>query len=649
VLGTQIELGGGHYTVIGIAPRGFTGVDPSEVDAWVPFTAGTSVAQLQDLQHSRQGYWLFVIARPRTGVSLARAAEAATVAIRNGERADGASEERIRRRAPTAAFTSALPRDARGDSADSKVAVLVGLVSLLLLMLACANVANLQLTRAIRRRREIAIRLALGVSRRRLLAHLTLDSLLLSIAGGGAALLIVYSGSDVVRRLLFDVDWVDGPVDRHVLAYTAVVALLTGLVSGLAPAIQASRPDLADALKVGGRGSTGHRSLARTGLLVVQAAFATVLLVGTGVFVLSVRRIDRMPLGMNPPHVNVVSVNTDGRTVTDNERRDMYARLEAAARRFPGVAATALGVSLPFSTSSGVRVTLPGRDSVPVTRDGGPYLNEVGPEFFDVMGTHLLVGRSFNAGDRAGSAPVAIVNATTARLWWPGTTAVGRCIHIGSDTMPCAEVVGIVENARRQTIIEDESVQFFVPLGQGPAWAPQVLFVRSVGSASDIAAALHRHLQLTVAGVPYVSIRPLGDLISPGTRSWRLGATMFTAFGVLALLLASVGLYAILAYDVAQRTQEIGVRMALGASASEITRLVVGRGVRTVAVGAAIGLAIVFASGHTVAPLLFSTSPYEPAVLIGVATTLLAAALLATWLPAGRASRVDPTAALRAD
>ena len=266
------------------------------------------------------------------------------------------------------------------------------------------------------------------------------------------------------------------------------------------------------------------------------------------------------------------------------------------------------------------------------------------------MNTRLLAGRLFTAGDRAGSAPVAIVNATTARLWWPGTSAVGQCMRVGADTNPCAQVVGVVENARRQTIIEGESVQFFVPMGQGPAWAtPQVLFVRTTGAASDAAAAMQRHLQRTVAGAPYIDVRPLADLISPRTRSWRLGATMFTAFGVLALLLASVGLYGILAYDVAQRTQEIGVRMALGASASEITQLVVGRGVRTVAFGAAIGLAIVFASGRAVAPLLFSTSPYEPSVLIGVAITLLVASLLATWLPAGRASRVDPTAALRSD
>jgi putative ABC transport system permease protein len=187
-------------------------------------------------------------------------------------------------------------------------------------------------------------------------------------------------------------------------------------------------------------------------------------------------------------------------------------------------------------------------------------------------------------------------------------------------------------------------------MGQGPVWAtPQVLFVRTNGSASDIASSMQRHVQQSVAGAPYVEVRPLGNLISPRTKSWRLGATMFTAFGILALLLASVGLYGILAYDVAQRTQEIGVRMALGASASEIAKLVVGRGVRTVGLGAAIGLMIVFAAGRAVAPLLFKTSPYEPSVLVVVAVTLLAAALLATWLPAGRASRVDPTAALRAD
>lgn len=650
VLGANVELAGVRYTVVGVAPSGFTGVTPGEIDVWIPLTAGTTAAQLEGWRRARQSYWLLVVARPRAGVSLARAADAATTAVRNGEIADGESRDNTHLRGPVASFTSALPRDARGHSADSKVAVLVGAVSLLLLVLACANVANLQLTRAIRRRREIAIRLALGVSRKRLLAQLTLDTILLSGAGGGAALLVVYWGTNALRRVLFNVDWVGGPVDGHVLAYTAVVALVTGLVSGLAPALQASRPDLADALKSGARGGTSERSPTRTALLVVQAAFATVLLVGTGVFILSVHRIDAMPLGMDPTHVDVISIVTSGKQITDRERTDLYQRLEAAARQFPGVGVTAAGISLPFFTSSGVGVRLPGRDSVPTTRDGGPYINAVGPDFFAVMGTRLLAGRLFNAGDRAGSAPVAIVNATTARLWWPGTSAVGQCMRIGSDTMPCAQVVGVVENSRRQKILEDESVQFFVPMGQGPAWAsPQVLFVRTNGVASDAATSIQRHLQRSVAGVPYVEVRPLVDLISPRTRSWRLGATMFTAFGVLALLLASVGLYAILAYDVAQRTQEIGVRMALGASVFEITRLIVGRGVRTVTLGVAIGLAIVFASGRTIAPLLFSTSPYEPSVLIAVAATLLAAALFATWLPAGKASRVDPTAALRAE
>ena len=266
VLGANLELAGVRYTVIGVAPSGFTGVTPGAIDVWIPLTAGTTAQQLENWRRGRQSYWLLVVARPRADVSLARAADAATTAIRTGEIADGETQENIRLRGPVASFTSALPRDARGGSANSKVAVLVGAVSLLLLALACANVANLQLTRAIRRRREIAIRLALGVSRKRLLAQLTLDTILLSVAGGGAALLVVYWGTNAVRRVMFSVDWVGGPVDTRMLVYTSVVALLTGLVSGLAPAVHASRPDLADALKAGARGA-GRPSGRRHGLL----------------------------------------------------------------------------------------------------------------------------------------------------------------------------------------------------------------------------------------------------------------------------------------------------------------------------------------------------------------------------------------------
>jgi predicted permease len=353
---------------------------------------------------------------------------------------------------------------------------------------------------------------------------------------------------------------------------------------------------------------------------------------------------------MDAGHLSVAMLDVEGRSVTNAEIGDETLRIEAAARAFPGVSSTATTAYLPFYTSNGIGVTLPGRDSVPLTKDGGPYMNVVGPDFFVVAGTRIVMGRGFTRADRAGSSPVAVVNATTAKLWWPGENPIGKCFRVGGDTMPCSEVVGVAENARRQRVLEDASVQFFLPAGQGPAYAtPHMLLIRSALDASRFAQPLQRHLQSSAPDIPYVSVQPLGDLIDPQTRSWRLGATVFSAFGGLALLLASIGLYASLAYDVAQRTREIGVRVALGARSLEIARLIIGRGLGIAVLGLGIGMAVVLVFARIVAPLLFQTTPYEPGVIAAAALALIGGALASTAVPAQRATRVDPSRALNAE
>ncbi len=650
VIGKSVALGDGRYTVVGVAPERFVGLSQSAVDVWIPLTAGIPADEVRNWDKGRQAFWLRIVGRLRPDVATTQGQTSASATLRAGDIRAGVDPKWIGQRNPRIALTSALPRHARATSPDAKVSLLLGAVSLLVLLLACANVANLLLARGIKRRREIALRVALGIGRGRLIRLLVLESLVLSTFGGIAAVLVVRWGGELVRRVLFaDIEWVDSPVDGRVLMYTALAALATGMLAGLAPALQASRPQLAGALKEGVREGHVHRSAARRTLLLVQAALTVVLLVGTGLFVRSLQRIEALPLGMDVERVLVATLSLSGTSYKKAEVTEIFRRFEETARGVPGTRAVAVGTTLPFASAWSEEVAVPGRDSLPLTRAGGPYFNAVTPDFFAAVGTRVLRGRGFTAADR-GRHRVVVVNETLARLWWPGESPLGRCMTIGGDTMPCAEIVGVVENARRFQLIEDESAQFYIPLEHAPSYAqPSTLFVRVTGDPTVLAGTLRRKLQAAVPNLPYVSVEPFSEQVSPQTRSWRLGATMFGAFGTLALVLAAVGLYGVLAYDVSQRMHEMGVRIALGARSSDVSRLVVADGLRVVGLGLVVGFAIALLAGRLVAPLLFQTSPREPTVFGVVGLVVLMVAVAATLVPAWRAARVDPVAALRGE
>jgi predicted permease len=328
--------------------------------------------------------------------------------------------------------------------------------------------------------------------------------------------------------------------------------------------------------------------------------------------------------------------------------REMAERVRAV----PGVRGAALSTALPFYSTSAVRFRLPGRDSLPRVADGGPYINAVSPGYLRTLGTHLLRGRDFAEGDRAGSAPVAIVNQAMAELYWPGESAVGQCILIGDPGAPCTTVVGVMENARRQGIVEGTSLQYLVPLGQQPAFMRVGQLVARLAPDADVAlasAAVGRAMQGVGADLPYADVFPMSDLLAGELRPWRMGAAMFGAFGALALLLAAVGLYGVVAYSVSQRTQELGVRMALGAQRGDVRRMVLRQGVALAAVGVAIGAVLALLLAPRVGDLLFKTSPRDPMVFGGVVATMLVVAVAACLVPAWRASRVDPAITMRAE
>ena len=650
-IGRTLAIGDDQYTIVGVAPRGFTGVTSEIVDAWVPLTANVTAEEYAGWLRSRQAYWLRTIARVRDGVTPERAAAMSTAALRAGAVRDGESPQAVAASSPSVHLVSVLPREARADSTEAKVAVLLGAVSLLVLLITCANVANLQLARGVARQREVAVRIALGIDRARLVRQLVCETVLLALAAGVAAIVVTLWGGGLVRRVLFTSDLaVATPVDLRLVAYTAFAAVLAGIVSGLLPALQSSRPAVSDALRAGARAGGPVRSRTRAVLLVTQAALTVVFLVGAVLFVRSLRRIQSLPLGLEPDRVLVVRARTSGMRFSDSDVDALYARLLDAARAAPGIESAAVAGGLPFSTVWAEEVKVPGRDSLPLTRDGGPYFNAVSPDFFRTMGIHVLRGRGFTEADRGTTARTVVVNKTLVDLWWPNEEAIGHCMKVGGDTMPCAQIVGVVENTRRFQLIEDPAVYFYVPREQAPRWSHTgVLVARPRGDAIQAVESLRRELQTRVLDAPFIDVSRLDELVNPQMRAWRLGATAFGVFGLLAVVVAALGLYSVLAYDVSRRFRELGIRVALGAGSDDIRRMVVGRGIRVAVVGAALGFAIAIAAGPTVAPLLFQTSARDPSAFLVAAAVLFTVSVLAAIVPMRRAARVDPIVALRAD
>lgn len=658
-IGRSIVLAGRPHQIIGIAPQDFRGLGLSPIDVFAPVTDGMSASGIADLLRQRQNFAYSIVARLKPGISIRAAEEEATAAVMAGEREAGTPAKQLAATAPRITLTSARPRDARGDRPEARISALLGTVSLFVLLLACANVVNLQLARAVRRRRETAVRVALGVSRGRLIRQLVLDCMVLAGAGGALGVLIARFGGAFVRRALLGASVAEvGATDVRILAFTTLATMVAGLVTGLLPAREVLRSDLASSLKEGAKGSASRETRRlRFVLLVAQSALATVLLVGTGVFVLSLRRIEAVPLGFTPDRAAVARPNFSGRRnaelpVGDDTRRAQiiaqFERLRRAALETPGVRHAALALTAPFEGGYAVGFRLPGRDSVPVTRDGGPYYNAIRGDYFDAIGARIILGRAFSESDQVAGGRVAIVNETAARLWWPGESAIGKCIQLDDASSRCTEVVGVVQNTHRAQIVEDEFVQLLVPLAQAAPLAPGVvLFGISGGDRDRVIAEAHRRMQSVDPGLPYVNVRPLDALVAPHLRSWRLGATMFTVFGALAVVLAAIGLYSVLAYDVAERRLELGVRSALGAATQRLALLVIGRGVRAVVAGTVIGSLISLLLGPRVAPLLFQTSARDPFVFVAAGGVLLVVAVAATLVPAVRAARIDPIEALR--
>jgi predicted permease len=660
VLGRTLELAGHAYTVVGVMPPGFTGVDLKPVDVWLPLVTAGVLDRGDGWLSNRGFYWLNAVARLAPSVDVRAAQEQATAALVNARRADIEKGNYIKD-----AHVALDPLvAARGPQAsgESKVARWLGGVSLLVLLIACANVANLLLARGTRRRREVAVRLALGVGRARLVTTMVVESVLLALLGGGVALLLATWGGGIIRKtLLAGVFFPESAVSPRILVFVAIAAVVAGLLAGLGPALQGTRADLTGDLAMGAGSGAGGRSWTRAMLTVVQAALSVVLLVGAGLFVRSVSAVHHADLGLDVNRLVLASIEFETRAMHSpgadesspdggsdtQEQNQVYEEAMQRLAKVPGVAAVA-GTEAPFQWGFASNLKVPGLDSIPQLPGGGPYYVDVTPGYFRTVGLKVTRGRAFRASDDAGAERVAMVSERMARTLWPHEDPLGKCLLVGN-SKECTTVVGVVENANRYGIREAASMTYYMPLAQRKGRLIHGLYLRTSGDPARLAAEVAPVLRGLDPRIRYASVAPLQDKIDPEARSWTLGATLFTVFGLLALLVAAVGLYGVLAFDVAQRTRELGIRTALGAERARLLRSVVSHGLRMAVVGVVLGLGIALLAAPHVGDLLFKVSPRDPDVFIAVALALLLVALLASFVPGLRATRVDPMVALRTE
>jgi predicted permease len=667
-IGQFLDLGTDRYTIVGVAPREFTGVELSDVDVWIPIAAanGLRFAKGADWATTRNSQWVSILARLKPGATIQRAQAQATLVLQAGQRSRMAAATDTRYLTSPDSLVVELSSIVPGKSirsfglgarsAEMRVSKLLGGVSLIVLLIACANVANLLLVRALGRRREIAVRLALGVRRPRLIRQLLVEGLVLSFLGGVGALLCAHWASGFIRTLLLgEVAWSGSAIDGRLMMFTALAAIGTGVLTSLLPAFQASKPELTSALKAGVREGGAARSGTRSVLLAAQAALAIILLAGAGLFVRSLQKVAATPLGIDIDQVLVASVAHASVGMSNAEAREVFRRVTDRATEIPGISAAATSVGLSFGMGWGTTLIVPGRE--PPGQPHNPSQYAVTPHYFRVLGIRLIDGRLFTDADRAGTERVTVINETTARTFWPGENPLGQCVKFGADSMPCTTVVGIVANARRQQLIEQPVSMVYRPLDQlDPSVYDQSVsffgfsfIARATRKPSAVAEPLRRLIQSAAPNMPYAVVRPLSDRLGRQTRAWTLGATMFSIFGALSLLLAAIGLYSVVAFTAAQRVHEFGVRVALGATGASLIRLIVLRGVTPVVAGLGIGIGTALMAARLVEGLLFELSPRDPTVFLSVSLTLLLVAVLASLVPAVRATRVDPMVALRSD
>ncbi|HEX4696404.1 MAG TPA: ABC transporter permease [Candidatus Udaeobacter sp.] len=644
VIGRAVTLNGESYTVIGVMPRSvhLPAYGNWNDQLWVP------IAFTNEEATQRGNHFLDVVARMKPGITLKQAqAEMETIAAR-------LAKEYPKYNMRIGATVTPLHEEIVGDIKPALL-ILLGAVGFVLLI-ACANVANLLLARAAVREKEIALRLALGASRFRLTRQFLTESVLLASVGAGFGLLLAVAGVRVLKTfvpsMILQIQTIN--IDAKVLLFTASVALLTGIAFGLAPALHASHSNLNDSLKEGGRDSSvGGKGNRLRGLLVIaEVAVSFILLIGAGLLINSFLHLRSLDPGFRADHLLTMKVDLPELKYPDGERRAIFFdEVLRRVRALPGVQSVAVAGNLPFTyNGDSATIAVEGIPDPPPDQWPDVIYRAVGPGYFSTMGIPLTRGRDFTDQERTDSKKVVVITERTAQHYWPGQDPTGKRLKMGTSTsnQPWREVVGVVKDVRQNDFIAEPKMQMYFPYRQLKDLAANALVVRTSVEPLSLATSVRNAIWAVDKDQPVAAIDTMDHIVSEAVARQRFTMLLLGLFATLALLLASVGIYGVMSYSVAQRTREIGIRIALGARRSDVLQMTVKQGLKLVGAGMILGLVAAFFLTRVLATLLFGISATDPLTFLGISLVLLVVAVLASYVPALRATRVDPITALRA-
>jgi len=642
IIGRQVTLDASGYTVIGVMPRGFRfPLEKSKTDYWAPLDPQSATNQ------ERGANYLNVTARLKSGMGFEQArTEMTNIASR--------LEQEYRDKNAGRSVNLVPLHDALIGEVWRALLVLLAAVSFVLLI-ACANVANLQLARAASRGREMAIQKALGAGRGRIVRQLLTESLMMAVAGGAIGCLLAAWGVDLlVAAMPEDIPRADGiGLDARVLGFTAAATLLTGLAFGLAPALQASKADLTGALKEGGRGSSeGARSNRTRNLLVVtEVALSLVLLVGAGLLLKSFRHLLDIPPGFDPKGVLTASVALpNGKYAEEARQAAFFQQALSRVATLPGVVAAGVVDPMPLGGSMAMNIfSVEGRPPLQPGERLATNSRIISADYLKAMGIRLLRGRTLSERDHADAPQVMLINESFARRYFPNEDPLGQRIRLTIAANFIAEVVGVVGDVKHLGLDREAGPEAYVSYLQVPAPTMNLIVRTAAGDPTNLAVSVRQAVQQVDSDQPLSDVKPMTAWLNESVARQRFNLLLLVVFAAVALSLAGLGIYGVISYSVTQRTHEIGIRLALGAQRADVLKLIIGQGLMLTLAGVACGVAGAFALTRLMAGLLFGVSATDPLIFAGVAGLLVAVALVACWLPARRATKVDPMIALRAE
>ncbi|HEX6057698.1 MAG TPA: ABC transporter permease [Gemmatimonadaceae bacterium] len=659
VLGEALVVNGQQMTIVGVAPRGFSGTTlGSDPAVFVPITMRGLMDPGFDGFDNRRAYWVYVFGRLKPDVDLERARSGLNALYRpiiNDVEAplqEGMSETRMKEFREREIAVEAGHRGQSSTHAEARTPlILLFSITGIVLLIACANIANLLLARAANRSMEMAVRLSLGASRWQIVRQLLTESLLLAIMGGVASLLVARWTLAGIGSILpaGAVDTLQLTLDPTVVLFAAGLSIATGLLFGMFPALHATRPDLITTMRANTGQPSGARAAARfrTSLVTAQIALSMALLICAGLFVRSLTNVSRVDLGLKIENLVTFGVSPELNGYEPARTMAFFQRVEEELAAIPGVTDVAAGrVPLIAGSNWGSDVSVEGFERDPDT-DANARFNQVGPGYFRTIGVPLLAGREFTRADLAGAPRVAIVNEAFAKKFGLGRDAVGKRIgYRGNDELD-TEIVGLVKDAKYSEVKQDVPPLFFTPYRQDTTIGAVYFYVRTAMTPEQVVRTIPAVIKRLDANLPVEDLKTMPQQVRENVFLDRMISTLSAAFAVLATLLAAVGLYGVLAYTVAQRTREIGVRMALGADGGRVRRMVLRQVALMTVIGGVIGIAAALALGRWAQSLLFELEGNDPIVVVLSAVLLTAVALGAGYIPALRASKVDPMRALR--